>query len=232
MRKRLVLANLTATRLTFFLAIALLGAACGGGDEASPNATTTSTAPTATTSPAAATTTTSPTPDSTTTTPDASSGANFVLWNISLGPLSQVIVQNIGDGPGSLAGYWLCQRPSYYAFPDVELQPGELAAVAVTGRDEIFGPPSFAIAIEGIADIGTFDPTSGEVGLYLGNDFDNPDAIVSYVEWGSSGHGRSQTAVSAQIWPDGGFVETSEETGAISATVLPPTDPTHWTDGG
>jgi hypothetical protein len=115
---------------------------------------------------------------------------------------------------------------------DVELQPGELAAVEVTGRDEIFGPPTFAIAIEGIADIGTFDPTSGEVGLYLGNDFDNPDAIVSHVEWGSSGHGRSGTAVAAQIWPDGGFVETSELTGAILATLIPPTDPEHWTSGG
>ncbi len=218
--------------LTLFLVIALLGAACGGDDGASPDATTTSTAPTATTSPPAATTTISLTQDSTTTTPPAASpAARFVLFSISLGDLSQVIVQNIGDGSGSLAGYWLCQRPAYYEFPDVELQPGDLAAVAVTGRDDIFGPPSFAIAIEGVAAIGRLDPAGGEVGLYLGRDFGNPDAIVSYVEWGSSGHGRSGTAVGAQIWPDGGFVVTSEETGAISATVLPPTDPEHWSDG-
>jgi hypothetical protein len=155
-----------------------------------------------------------------------------VLSTVGLEGFGEVIVQNIGSEPGSLAGYWLCQRPSYYEFPDVTVPPGESAAVAVTGRDDSFGPPSSAIEIEGIADIGPFDAASGEVGLYLGNDFSNPDAIVSYVEWGSSGHGRSETAVSARLWPAGGFVDTSAETGVMSATVLPPTDPAHWTGGG
>jgi hypothetical protein len=161
-----------------------------------------------------------------------SSGAKFAITEIGLGALGQVVVENVGTEPGSLAGHWLCQRPSYYAFPDVELQPGEAVVVSVTGRDDIFDPPSGAIALEGIANIGPFDPTSGEVGLYLERAFGSPDAILSYVEWGSSGHGRSSTAVSAQIWPDGGFVETSELTGAILATLIPPTDPAHWTSGG
>lgn len=216
--------------------LALMAASCGGSeDNTATEATsdTTSVTPQTTTTVQTTITTEADGSDaSDDEAPAASDGAEFVLWNVSLGSLSQVIVQNIGSEPASLAGYWLCQRPSYYEFPDVTVPPGELAAVAVTGRDEIFGPPSFAIAIEGIAEIGPFDPASGEVGLYLGNDFGNPEAIVSYVEWGSSGHGRSETAVSAQIWPDGGFVETSDETGAISATVLPPTDPAHWSDGG
>lgn len=223
--------------------LVLMAASCGGGEDNPATGTTPDTPQTTTAGQTSTTAQTTTTVQTTFTTeayglddpddepPAQSAGAKFVLWSVNLGALSQVIVQNIGNEPGSLAGYWLCQRPSYYEYPDVTVPPGELAAVAVTGRDDIFGPPSFAIAIEGLADIGPLDPTSGEVGLYLGNDFGNPDAIVSYVEWGSSNHARSETAVSAQIWLAGGFVQTSEETGAISATVLPPTDPAHWTDG-
>lgn len=148
---------------------------------------------------------------------------------LSLGGLGQVVIQNVGSASGSLAGHWLCQRPSYFEFPDVELQPGEFAAVSVGG--DIFVPPAGAIVVEGVANIGPFDPISGEVGLYLRDQFENPDAIISYVEWGESGHGRSATAVSAGIWPDGGFVATSELTGAILATRIPPSDPAHWTSG-
>lgn len=208
-------------------------AACGG----STAETTTSAAPIDTTAPVAATTTTSAspepttatTPESTTNAPVVSPGATFAITMISLGDLGQVVVQNVGNEPGSLGGFWLCQRPSYYEFPDVEVQPGESAAVSVGG--DIFVPPPGAIAIEGVAGIGPLDPTDGEVGLYLDDAFGNPDAIVSYVEWGRSGHGRSETAVSAKIWPDGGFVETSEATGAILAAVIPPTEPAHWTSG-
>lgn len=207
-------------------------AACGG----STAETTTSTAPTDTSAPEAATTTTSAPPEPTVTTlesttdvPADASGAMFAITMVSLGDLGQVVVQNVGSEAGSLAGFWLCQRPSYYEFPDVELAPGASAAVSVGG--DLFAPPPGAIAIEGVADIGPFDPTDGEVGLYLDDTFGNPDAIVSYVEWGRSGHGRSETAVSAQIWPDGGFVETTEATGAILATVIPPTEPAHWTSG-
>ena len=68
---------------------------------------------------------------------------------VSLGDLGQVVIQNVGGEAGSLGGLWLCQRPLYYEFPDVVLQPGESAAVSVGGN--IFVPPPGAIAIEGIA---------------------------------------------------------------------------------
>ena len=212
----------------------LVVAACGGSTTESTSTTASSVT---TTEAAAATTTVQPAPttsvapDATTTTaPVASSGAKFAITMVSLGVLGKVVVQNVGDEPGSLAGHWLCQRPSYYEFPDVELQPGESAAVSVGG--DIFVPPPGAISIEGVAAIGPFDPGSGEVGLYLGNAFSNSDAILSYVEWGSSGHGRSDVAVGAGIWPEGGFVPSTADTGAILATVIPSTDPSHWTSGG
>ncbi|MDJ0923563.1 MAG: hypothetical protein QNJ77_03295, partial [Acidimicrobiia bacterium] len=214
------------------LLLALPG--CGDSSEATtttaPTATTTTSAvPETTAEPTEASTTTALETSTTTTTAATASDARFALTMVSLGDFAQVVVQNVGSGPGSLAGYWLCQRPAYYEFPDVELQPGEAAAVSLGG--DFFSPPPGAIAIEGTANIGAFDPASGEVGLYRSGSFDDPTAIVSYVEWGSSGHGRSATAVAAEIWTEGGFVTTSSETGAILATVIPPSEPGHWTSG-
>ena len=214
-------------KLAGWTVLTLAIAACGGTTADSTTTLAPSVGPTTTSVESASTT--SATPDTTTSAPAVSSGATFAITMISLGDLGQVVIQNVGDGPGSLGGLWLCQRPSYYEFPDVVLQPGESAAVSVGGDGLV--PPPGAIAIEGIAAIGSLDPADGEVGLYQERAFDSPSAILSYVEWGTSGHGRSATAVSAGIWPDGGFVQTSADSGAILATTIPATDPTHWTGG-
>jgi len=206
--------------------IIFLVAACGGS-----GADSTTTTPDPGTPTVSAVTTTTPIGttalDPSTTTPGPA--GHFALTMVSLGDLGQVIVQNVGGEAASLAGHWLCQRPSYYQFPDVVLQPGETAAVSVGG--DFFVPPEGAIVIEGVAEIGPFNPESGEVGLYFGSTFSDSNTILSYVEWGSSGHGRSDTAVAAQIWPDGGFVATTADSGAILATSIPATDPTHWIGG-
>lgn len=207
-------------------------AACGGSDTdlSTPNAPEDSTSTTAVTTTTTAASSVTTAPDTTTTMAVAAS-VRFAIVEVGLGPLGQVLIQNVGDTPGSLAGHWLCQRPAYHELPDVELQPGEVAQVFVTGRDEIFGPRSGAVLVEGTAGIGAFDAVDGEVGLYSSNSFGSTDAIISYVEWGSSGHGRSDTAVAAGIWASGGFVATTAESGAILATTLPPTDPGHWVGG-
>jgi len=219
-------------KLTGSIVLLVVVAACGGsttGSTASTSASVATTqAETVTTAEAAAAPTTATAPDTTTTAP-APTSAQFAITQVSLGVLGQVVVRNVGSEAASLAGYWLCQRPSYFEFPDVVLQPGESAAISVGG--EIFVPPEGAIVIDAIAAIGPFDPASGEVGLYLGSEFGNPESILSYVEWGSSGHGRSETAVSAQIWPDGGFVPTTADSGAILATTIPATDPSQWIGG-
>jgi len=214
------------SNLTRVAVLIIVLAACGG----SATEVTTSTSGVVSTAAASATTTTpaSATTQVPTTTPTVSAG-NFALTIVSLGVLGNVVVQNVGGEAASLGGHWLCQRPSYYEFPDVVLQPGETAAVSVGG--DIFVPPEGAIVIDGVAAIGPFNPESGEVALYFGSDFNNPEGILSYVEWGSSGHGRSQMAVAAQIWPEGGFVATTADSGAILATSIPATDPTDWMGG-
>ena len=212
----------------------LLVAACGGTvattttTTASPTAepTTTQATPVTTATTAQETTATTAVAETTTTVPTAASGPQFVMSTVALGDSAMVVITNIGDEAGSLGGHWLCQRPQYYEFPNVELAAGESAAVSVGG--DVFLPPPDAIVIEGTAFIGPFSPSGGEVGFYSSNSFSNPNEILSYVEWGASGHGRSGTAVSAGIWVEGGFVETTADTPSIVANQLPTLGPDNW----
>jgi hypothetical protein len=213
--------------LITFAVLTLIVAACGTASEtATTNSEpTTTVAPDTTTSTAGATTS-APAEETTTTTPPVS-GARFVLTSISLGDGGMVVITNIGDEAGSLAGHFLCQRPSYFAIPDVEVPAGGLVAISTGGN--AFVPPPGAITIDEIAAIGTLKPADGEVGLYTSALFGSATDIISYVEWGSSGHGRSSLAAEAGIWS--GFVQTTADSVAILANTLPASDAAHWDVG-
>ena len=208
------------------LVLALVAVACGTATEATttteqepttPEPTTTTTVPVTTTTEAAATTTEAAAP----------SGPQFVLTTISFGAGSSVVITNIGDETGNLAGHFLCQRPSYYGFPDVEVPAGQSVAISTGGN--VFVPPPGAIVIDDTATIGALNAAGGEVGLYSSANFGSSSAILSYVEWGSAGHGRSDVAVQAGIWS--GFVQTTGDSAVISANTAPAMRASQWDVG-
>jgi hypothetical protein len=211
--------------------LALLVAACGGSTD--PTSTTEAAADTATSVAAPETTTTTPAPETTTTeaqattTVAAGGGAQFVLSTVVLGDGAMVVITNIGSESGNLGGFALCQRPNYFTLSDFEVPAGQSAAISLGG--EIFEPPDGALVIDEVARISALSPDSGEVGLYSISSFSTSDAILGYVEWGSSGHGRSSVAVAAGIWETGGFVETTAETTTLTADPLPPAESGDWT---
>lgn len=215
-----------------FTLLALLVAACGGSadttstTEAAAATTTTAPAPQTTTAAAATTTTTTTTEAQTTTTVAAAEGARFVLSTVVLGDGAMVVITNIGSESGNLGGYALCQRPSYFTLSDFEVPAGQSVAISLGG--DTFDPPDGALVIEEVARISALSPDSGEVGLYSISSFSTSDAILGYVEWGSSGHGRSSVAVGAGIWETGGFVETTAETTTLTADLLPPAESGDW----
>ena len=114
------------------------------------------------------------------------------------------MIQNAGSAIGNLNGFALCQRPNYHIFDDIELAPGEFIAVSL-GGDLFLPPPGAKETLS--ANLGSITTEDGEIGLYSSGDFGNSSAIVDYVEWGSSGHGRSSVAVGAGIWSTGDFVD-------------------------
>ena len=149
-----------------------------------------------------------------------------MISSVTFGSERMVVITNIGESSGSLAGHFLCQRPAYWAFPDVEVAPGQSLAVSAGGNT--FDAPPGALTLDEQASLGGLFASDGELGLYDSNSFGSSSSILSYVEWGSSGHGRSSVAVSAGIWPSGAFVETTPDSSSIAATTLPATEPTFW----
>ena len=212
------------------IALALTAAACSGTDDATTTSavaagTTPSSVTTSTTQAPASTTSEAPT--TTSSTADApAAGASFAITTVTYGAAPMVVITNVGSAQGVLSGQWLCQRPLYFAIPDVELAPGEQLAISLGG--DAFLPPPGAKTIEGAARLGAVDPSSGEMGLYSSASFDSSDAIVDYVEWGSAPHGRTTVAVNAGIWPAGGFVPTTDSTIGTSADNAPTSAPEDW----
>ena len=107
---------------------------------------------------------------------------------------NQVELINTGGMPVDISSYWLCDFPQYVQLSNTNI---------VCGGDLILNPGEVITVSSNVVTINNND---GEIGLYTTNSFSNPDAIIDYVEWGFSGHGRSDEAVAAGIWTTGDFV--------------------------
>ena len=152
-------------------------------------------------------------------------GPIFEITTVTFGA-PMVVITNVGTESGNLQGHWICQRPSYQELPSIEVAPGESVAISLGGS--VFLPPPGTLTIEGQLNIGSIAASSGEIGLYSSNTFGSADAIVSYVEWGNSGHGRSSTAVEAGAWDDGGFVATTDDAAGIQQDTIFSMASTGW----
>ncbi len=138
-----------------------------------------------------------------------------------------LIISNRGTGVGSTSGHWICQFPSYYELPAVDLQPGEKLAVPL-GTDPVPELAGVVATVDVSEPLGVISPRDGEMGLYSANMFSSPEAIEDYVEWGTTGHARSSVAVAAGIWQDGGFVEVPAAALAIVSQAFPTVGPDDW----
>lgn len=210
--------------LQVLLAGALVASACSD-DTASTTTVTaapaTTNAPVTTQAPAATTATTQ------TTATTATSTGGLQIVQVGFDTSFQdgwVLLQNTGNAPVSLNGHFLCQRPSYFALPDVTISVGDIFWVAVAG------PVDAQPTVGANGGMGSFDPGGGEVGLYSSGSFGDANAILSYVEWGSTGHGRSSVAVDAGIWGAGDFVAVLDPlVGAINVLdAAGPTGASNW----
>ncbi len=117
----------------------------------------------------------------------------------------RVEILNIGNSPIDVGEYWLCNRPFYDRINSLTIECG--------GDDYIINPGEvLTVVLDAISVAGQ----DGEIGLYKSNLFANPTAIADYVEWGSTGHGRSSVAVQAGIWTADDFVPSFNLGSSIS----------------
>lgn len=210
---------------------ALILAACSSNSETTTTVPPlpTTLADVTTTAPSTTTTVTPPpttTTTTTTTTLPPNAAPDFGLTQVVFGDAAFVVITNWGNDSGTLDGYWLCQFPAYESLPDVELGPGEQALVGLADS-----PPPDLAGMAAVVDLGpalgALDPLDGEIALYLGPNFDDPESIIAYVEWGEPNHQRASVATTAGIW-DGTAVEVFDEAPSISSGVHPAVSNSDW----
>ncbi len=113
---------------------------------------------------------------------------------------SVVQLKNIGTASVDISNYWLCNVPSYSRIGSLEIQ-GDLDLA-----------PGETVNILNFTAINKAD---SELGLYSTNLFGDSNAIVDYIEWGSTGHGRSSVAIEAGTWTEGDFIAAIPESDFI-----------------
>jgi hypothetical protein len=60
------------------------------------------------------------------------------------------------------------------------------------------------------ATIGELRPSDGEIALYASQMVNDPKAILAYLEWGTTPHDNTQTAIDAGLWIKGSFAPSSD----------------------
>lgn len=174
--------------------LALISTACGGGSEtastsstavATTVATTTTIAETTTTVATTTTTDAATTTEATTLAPAAS--PPLVITSVDFDE-EWVEITNVSGSDYSLEGHFVCNFPSYSSIADI--------GIVAAGE-------SFTVELSAL----NAGSASGEVGVYTDSDFGNSDAMVTYVEWGTPNHARSNVAVAAGLWTAGDFVD-------------------------
>lgn len=107
--------------------------------------------------------------------------------------LNSIILANQGADEVRTQGLWVYQDGESSEFNIFIIEP----------RTEI---------LFSVRDIGGVDPSGGEIALFDSDSFSNPDAVLEYVAWGSSGHTGMDIAIEAGQWNEEGAVETGPDT--------------------
>lgn len=209
-----------ARLLPVLMTTLLLGVACGGGDDASEPASSTSEdrvdAGAASDDGDAATvdadSTTSAAPTTTETIPpEARELPDLQIVFVQFGSAGYVEIANFGENDADVSGIQLLQSSTA-----VDL--GTVIAGSMI-------PAGGSVQV-GAENIGGLQIEGGEAALYAGAEVGDPDAILAFVQWGTGGT-QSDVAAAAGIWPAGATVEPSVEFNSIELGG-DPADPESW----
>ena len=154
--------------------------------------------------------------------------ADFITVNrvAEDGPgLDNVIINEVGadgrielfNGTGAavdVSSYWLCNFPAYTRLTNLTVECGSLTI-----------EPGDYLVVSGFSG---FDATDAELGLYTNNSFGSSASLISYLEWGSSGHQRAGLAVGTGIWPADFFLTPPTAGESIQTFPKTETDGLRW----
>ena len=117
--------------------------------------------------------------------------SQIILNEFETTGLERIELKNISNQTLDVNNFILCSYPVYNIISNLYLVSGNYLMA-----------PGDIVVLTGhpVGD------TDGELAIYLNYNFTNPNAIIDYVEWGSSLHVRSTIAQQAGIWSLGDFV--------------------------
>lgn len=118
--------------------------------------------------------------------------ADFQLVGIDF-ELDSILLTNNGTDEVRTRGLWVYQDGESSQFNVFIIEPR-------------------ATILFSLRDIGGVDVSGGEIALYQSDSFSDPEAMLDYVAWGSTGHSQRGVATDAGLWGGEEAVETSEDT--------------------
>jgi len=209
---------------TLAIVLVIFAAACTGAG-AGPDTSSTSTLEPA----PPISTTSSPVPGDETTVAESASttvvtaNARFIIGSVVFGDGGTIEVGNLGPDAGDLTGIWLAVAPYYLELPSTELAPGTALIVSVAEDAD----PALVVPAAGL--LPTLTGSSGEIGLYRNGDFGSPEAMIDYVQWGTTDHVRTSVAVAAGLWPEDETIVTDGSTTGLTVGDRAEPGPVGWT---
>ena len=126
-----------------------------------------------------------PTPEPTEEPAPPAPPTKVIVQSVSLaGDDGTVVLRNLAGVAITMEGWFICQRPIYWAIPSTTLQPGaEVTLHAGAGTNDA----SNFFASGGF---GSLAGGQGEIALYDSANFGSSESIVSFVAW-NGGSGRA-----------------------------------------
>lgn len=131
-------------------------------------------------------------------------GRLFEIDEVGLGSDGWLSLRNYTSEPANLGGLFICQGDACVELPSAAVAPGEDARITSgdgSGLDRV------VMDRAGL----DFSPADGEIALYSTADTGDASAIRAYLEWGSTPHPLSATAVRAGLWLEGSFAPTAAD---------------------
>jgi hypothetical protein len=110
--------------------------------------------------------------------------------------LGSMLLTNIGASEVRTQGLWVYQEGEFFEF-------------------QIFSIAPRATILFSLRNVGGADRSGGEIALFAGDSFSDPDAMIDYVAWGRAGRDKSALASEAGLWGPDEFVETQSDTEVI-----------------
>lgn len=110
--------------------------------------------------------------------------------------LNSMVITNAGASDVRTEDLWIYQNGDIVEFNIFTIEPR-------------------ATILFSLRDVGGAEASGGEVALFSGDSFSDPEAMLDYVAWGASGHEKSPLASEAGLWGPDEYVDVPEGTAGI-----------------